>query len=79
MDRNNLNNIVKVLEKLFSIGFCDEKSILKMQLIDIAKIKGGLNSQEVWILIDLQKAIRNKELIKFLSCCEQKNSENKER
>ena len=52
MDRNNLNNIVKVLEKLFSIGFCDEKSILKMQLIDIAKIKGGLNSQEVSILID---------------------------
>lgn len=67
MEKNNLSNIVKVLEKIFDIGFCDEKAILKMQLTDISKIKNGLSSQEISILIGLQEAIRNKELIPFLS------------
>lgn len=72
-NKYSLNTIVKVLEKLFSIGFNDEKSILKMQMSDIKKINGGLSSQEMMIVIDLQEAIRSKQIIPFLSGRKDKN------
>lgn len=59
--------IFKVLDKLFSSGYVDEKQIIKMQMSDISKIKGGLSSKEINILIELQTAIKDKKLFNFLS------------
>ncbi|MBQ9024379.1 MAG: hypothetical protein IJ105_04080 [Bacilli bacterium] len=62
-----LNIIFKVLSKLFSSGYTDEKQIIKMQMSDISNIKGSLSSREIEILIELQEAIKNKTIIKYLS------------
>ena len=38
-----------------------------MQMSDISNIKGSLSSREIEILIELQEAIKNKTIIKYLS------------
>ncbi|MDO5811147.1 MAG: hypothetical protein Q4Q37_08635, partial [Methanobrevibacter sp.] len=48
-----LNIIFKVVYKLFSSGYTDEKQIIKMQMSDISNIKGSLSSREIEILIEL--------------------------
>lgn len=72
----NFNTISKLLEKIFKAGFVEEKNILAMQLEDLSKIP-DINSQEILLLIELKKAIRNRKLIAFLSGYEEKGKENK--
>lgn len=67
INKNKLNTIFKILEKLFEAGFTTDKEILKMQMSDITKINGGLSSQELIIVLEIQEAIKNKELIPYMS------------
>ena len=55
---------MKTLEKLFASGFNTEK--LSMKFEDLEKIN-NLQSNEALIIIELKKAIKNKEIIAFLS------------
>ena len=66
-ERYNLNQITKTLDKLFKAGFVDEKSILAIKLDDLEKIQ-DVTSVEITIIIDLKRAIKNKKIIAFLSC-----------
>lgn len=74
-NKNRLNIIFKILEKLFVAGFTTDKAILKMQMNDIKRINGGLSSQELNFVLEIQEAIKNKELIPYMSG---KQSEKKE-
>ena len=65
--KNRLNIIFKILEKLFEAGFTTDKEILKMQMSDITKINGGLSSQELIIVLEIQGEIKNKNLIPYMS------------
>lgn len=65
--KNRLNMIFKILEKLFDAGFKTDKEIIKMQMCDIKKISGGLSSQELNIVLEIQEAIKHKELIPYMS------------
>lgn len=69
----NLNQITKTLEKLFASGFNTEKAILSMKFEDLEKIN-NLQSNEALIIIELKKAIKNKEIIAFLSGYGNENS-----
>lgn len=66
-EKYNLNQITKTLDKLFKAGFVDEKSILAIKLDDLEKIQ-DVTSVEITIIIDLKRAIKNKKIIAFLSC-----------
>lgn len=66
-EKYNLNQITKTLDKLFKAGFIDEKSILAIKLDDLEKIQ-DVTSVEITIIIELKKAIKNKRIIAFLSC-----------
>ena len=68
----SLNQITKLLEKLFEAGFNTEKKILMMKMEDLSMIK-NLESKDSLIIIELKKAIKNKELIAFLSGTKTKN------
>ena len=59
-------NVIKVLEKLFDNGFDTEEKIKKMEFEDLDKIP-KLQSYETKIILDLKKAIKNRNLIAFLS------------
>lgn len=59
-------NVIKVLEKLFDNGFDTEEKIKKMEFEDLDKIP-KLQSYEAKIILDLKKAIKNRNLIAFLS------------
>ena len=72
----NLNQITKLLEKVFKAGFTTEKDILNIQLDDLVKIN-DISGNEILIIIELKKAIRNKRIIAFLSGTEEKKVENK--
>lgn len=65
MDKN-FNQITKVLEKVFKAGFKTEKDILSIQLDDLVKIS-DISGPEIMIIIELKKAIKNRNLIAFLS------------
>ena len=67
----NLSQITTTLDKLFTAGFVDEKSILSIQLDDLEKIQ-DVSSIEITIIIDLKRAIKNKKIIAFLSCSEER-------
>ena len=69
----NLNQITKTLEKLFAAGFNTEKKILLMKIEDLEKID-NLQSNEALIIIDLKKAIKDKDIIAFLSGTKNKNN-----
>ena len=68
----SLSQITKLLEKLFEAGFNTEKKILMMKMEDLSMIK-NLESKDSLIIIELKKAIKNKELIAFLSGTKPKN------
>lgn len=67
----DLNGITKLLNKVFNAGFVDEKSILAIQLEDLEKIP-DISSTDISIIIELKKAIKNKRIIAFLSCKDEK-------
>ena len=67
----HLSLVTKVLEKLFKAGFITEKDILAIQLDDLVRVP-DINGNEILIIIELKKAIRNKKIIAFLSGKEEK-------
>ncbi len=75
-NKYNLNQITKTLEKLFGAGFNTDKKILALKLEDLEKIE-NLSSSDMLIIIDFKKAVRNKQLIAFLSGYKEKGNENK--
>lgn len=72
----NLNLITKTLEKLFKAGFNTDKKILAMQMSDLKKIP-TLSSNEIMIIIEFKEAIKNKDIIAFLSGNYEKGNESK--
>lgn len=70
MNKYNLSQITKVLEKIFKAGFKTEKDILNIKLDDLTKIQ-DVNDNEIIILLDLKKAIKNRQIIAFLSNSEE--------
>ncbi len=76
MVKYNFLQITKLLEKLFKIGFKDEKSIINIGLEDLEKIP-DISSTDITIILELKKAIRNKKIIAFLSSGEEKKEEKK--
>lgn len=66
MNKYNLSQITKVLEKIFKAGFKNEKDILNIKLDDLTRIQ-DINGNEIIILLDLKKAIKNRQIIAFLS------------
>lgn len=66
MNKDNLSQITKVLEKIFKAGFKTEKDILNIKLDDLTRIQ-DINGNEIIILLDLKKAIKNRQIIAFLS------------
>lgn len=73
MAKYNLTNITKLLERIFNVGFTDEKSILSIQLEDLEKIP-DITPIDIKIILDLKKAIKNKKMIAFL-CCKKESEE----
>mgnify|MGYP000189518982 FL=1 len=71
MNKYNLSQITKVLEKIFKAGFKTEKDILNIKLDDLTRIQ-DVNGNEIIILLDLKKAIKNRQIIAFLSNSEEK-------
>ncbi len=61
-----VTQIAKSIEKLFNAGFDDDKLILSMQLEDIEKID-GVTIQDINTIIKFKKAIRTKQVVKFLT------------
>ena len=70
MNKYNLSQITKVLEKIFKAGFKSEKDILNIKLDDLTRIQ-DVNGNEIIILLDLKKAIKNRQIIAFLSNSEE--------
>ena len=66
MNKYNLSQITKVLEKIFKAGFKTEKDILNIKLDDLTRIQ-DINGNEIIILLDLKKAIKNRQIIAILS------------
>ena len=66
MNKYNLSQITKVLEKIFKAGFKTEKDILNIKQNDLTRIQ-DVNGNEIIILLDLKKAIKNRQIIAFLS------------
>ena len=66
MNKYNLSQITKVLEKIFKAGFKTEKDILNIKLDDLTRIQ-DINGNKIIILLDLKKAIKNRQIIAFLS------------
>lgn len=74
MEKYNINQITKTLEKLFGAGFNTDKKILAMKMEDLEKLP-NLTSSEMMIIIDFKKAIKNKDIIAFLSGYKEKGNE----
>lgn len=70
MNKYNLSQITRVLEKIFKAGFKTEKDILNIKLDDLTRIQ-DVNGNEIIILLDLKKAIKNRQIIAFLSNSEE--------
>ena len=63
---HSLNQKFRALEKLFNAGFVDEKSILNMKLEDLLKMP-NLTTIEVNVIIRFKQAIKDKNIVAFLS------------
>lgn len=74
-NKYNLSQITKTLEKLFSAGFNTDKKILALKMEDFEKID-NLSSNEVMIIVEFKKAVKNREIIAFLSGYKDKNNMN---
>ena len=61
-----LKEVSNTLIKLFDAGYNTEKKILMMKMDDLTNVK-NLKSDEALIIIELQKAIKKKNLIAFFS------------
>ena len=70
----NLSQITKTLEKLFDAGFNTDKKILAMKMEDLAKLP-NLTSNETLIIIEFKTAIKNRDLIAFLSGNKEKGND----
>lgn len=70
----NINQITKTLEKLFEAGFNTDKKILGLKLEDLENFN-NLTSSEMMILIDFKKAVREKQIIAFLSGYKEKGKD----
>lgn len=75
-NKYNLGQITKTLEKLFGAGFNTDKKILAMKLEDLEKLN-NLTSSEMMIIIDFKRAIKNRQIISFLSGYKEKGNESK--
>ena len=73
-NKYNINQITKTLEKLFNAGFNTDKKILNMKMEDLEKLP-NLTSSEMMIISDFKKAIKNKDIIAFLSGYKEKGNE----
>ena len=71
-----VKNITKTLEKLFGAGFNTDKKILAMKLEDLEKLN-NLTSSEMMIIIDFKRAIKNRQIISFLSGYKEKGNDSK--
>ena len=70
----NLSQITKTLEKLFEAGFNTDKKILAMKMEDLVKLP-NLSSNETLIIIEFKTAIKNKDLVAFLSGYKEKGND----
>ena len=61
-----LKEMDNILIKLFDAGYNTEKKIMLMKMNDLTNIN-NLKSDEALKIIELQEAIRNKDLIAFFS------------
>lgn len=75
-NKYNLGQITKTLEKLFGTGFNTDKKILAMKLEDLEKLN-NLTSSEMMIIIDFKRAIKNRQIISFLSGYKEKGNDSK--
>lgn len=75
-NKYNLGQITKTLEKLFGAGFNTHKKILAMKLEDLEKLN-NLTSSEMMIIIDFKRAIKNRQIISFLSGYKEKGNDSK--
>ena len=73
-NKYNLSQISKTLEKLFDAGFDTEKKILALKLEDLVKIP-NLQANETMIIIEFKTAIKEKQIIAFLSGNKEKGKE----
>lgn len=62
----NFTQIMKTLEKLFEAGFNNDKKILALKLEDLTTIP-NLQTNETMIIIEFKNAVKNKQVIAFLS------------
>ena len=65
-EKNSLMQITRTLEKLFKAGFNTEKKVLAIKLEDLQKIE-NLQSNETMIIIEFKKAVKEKNIVSFLS------------
>lgn len=70
----NLSQITKTLEKLFDAGFNTDKKILAMKMEDLVKLP-NLTSNETLIIIEFKTAIKNRDIIAFLSGNKEKGND----
>lgn len=57
---------IKLLNRLFAVGFEDEKSITAMTMDDILALD-GITVSDISLINDLKKAIKFNQIIAFLS------------
>ncbi len=72
-EKNNFNQKMKTIEKLFNAGFNTDKKIMCLKLEDLNKIT-NLQANETAIIIEFKNAVKSKQIINFLSGG--KNNEN---
>lgn len=65
MAKNNTNNSIKILTKLFDSGYCTEKEILGITLEKMLVIP-NVTVTEIANINELQKAIKANKIISFL-------------
>lgn len=72
-NKNSLIQISKTLDKLFMAGFNTDKKILALKLEDLEKIP-NLLSNEALTIIKFKEAVKNKQIVTFLSnYCDKSN------
>lgn len=72
-EKNNFNQKMKTIEKLFNAGFNTDKKIMCLKLEDLNKIS-NLQANETATIIEFKNAVKSKRIINFLSGGE--NNEN---
>ena len=73
-DKNALNNKMKVLSKLFSVGCNTEKKLQDLKMEDILSIT-GITVPEMKEITELQKQVKNKTLFSYLGGVTDGNTE----